>query len=100
MPAMLTRSVRVSEPALRLAERTLAEKGTSFSRLVREMVDFVARTGTLPNLDTARGSLPSEQMLEFEAWADELTSAAQESASYASAPARELLTNALGERYE
>ena len=59
MPAMLTRSVRVSEPALRLAERTLAEKGTSFSRLVREMVDFVARTGTLPNLDTARGSLPS-----------------------------------------
>lgn len=100
MPAMLTRSVRVSEPALRLAERTLAEKGTSFSRLVREMVDYVARTGTLPNLDDVRSLSPSEQMLEFETWADELTSAAQANASYANAPARELLEDALGERYE
>ena len=99
MAEMLTRSVRVSEPALRLAERTLAEKGTTFSRLVRDVVDFVARTGTLPRLDDMPERSPDERMLAFEAWADELTLSRRATDAYASAPARDLLGDALEERY-
>ena len=64
MAEMLTRSVRVSEPALRLAERVIAERGTTFSRLVRDVVDFVARTGTLPTLDAAPTSASARDLLE------------------------------------
>lgn len=99
MAEMLTRSVRVSEPALRLAERVIAERGTTFSRLVRDVVDFVARTGTLPTLDPAPTLSPDERMLEFEAWADELTLSRRAEGSYASASARDLLEDALEERY-
>ena len=99
MAEMLTRSVRVSEPALRLAERTLAEKGTTFSRLVRDVVDFVARTGTLPRLDDSPSNRPDERMLALEAWADELTLSRGTTDSYASASARDLLGDALEERY-
>ena len=99
MAEMLTRSVRVSEPALRLAERTLAERGTTFSRLVRDVVDFVARTGTLPRLDDAPATSPDERMLAFETWVDELTLSRGAADSYASASARDLLGDALEERY-
>lgn len=99
MAEMLTRSVRVSEGALRLAERTLAEKGTTFSRLVRDVVDYVARTGTLPRLDDAPAASLSERMAAFEAWADDLTLSRRAQGAYASASARDLLTDALEERY-
>ena len=99
MPAMQTRSVRVSEPALRLAERTLAERGTTVSRLVRDVVDFVARTGRLPRLDADPVTSSDERMLAFESWADDLVARVPADPAYASAPARELLTDALTERY-
>ena len=42
---------------------------------------------------------PDERMLEFEAWADELTLSRGAADSYASASARDLLGDALEERY-
>ena len=99
MAAMLTRSVRVSEPALRLAERTLAEEGTTFSQFVRDAIDFIARTGRLPRLDAEVSQAPDERMLAFESWADDLVSRAPADPSYASAPASELLGDVLAQRY-
>lgn len=99
MSAMQTRSVRVSEPALRLAERTLAEQGMTFSGFVRDVVDFVARTGRLPRLDAVPASSSDERMLAFESWADDLVARVPADPAYASAPARELLADALTERY-
>ena len=51
MSAMQTRSVRVDAGALRIAERTLARSGATFSGLVRDVVDYVARTGKMPRLE-------------------------------------------------
>lgn len=99
MPAMLTRSVRVSEPALRLADKSLAAQGTTFSRLVRDVVDYVARTGRIPTLDDPASPALDSRMTEFESWADELTSSAPASPGYASASAKGLLAEALEERY-
>lgn len=98
MSVMKTRSVRVNADALRLAERTFAEKNTTFSQLVRDVVAYVASTGSLPDLSAAPAAAPSRRLLEFERWADQVTSAAAASPSYASAPARELLADALEER--
>ena len=99
MPAMLTRSVRVSEPALRLADKSLAAQGTTLSRLVRDVVDYVARTGRVPALDDPASPALDSRMTEFESWADELTSSAPASPGYASASAKDLLAEALEERY-
>ena len=99
MSAMQTRSVRVDAGALRLAERTLSQRGLTFSGLVREVVDYVARTGSVPRLREERGSVPSSEMLAFERRADELTLGVPADAPYATAPAGDLLAAALEERY-
>lgn len=99
MSAMQTRSVRVDAGALRLAERTLARRGTTFSGLVRDVVDYVARTGLLPQLEPGAGPAPDERMLAFERRADELTLRAPADSAYAAAPAGDLLADALEERY-
>ena len=99
MGAMQTRSVRVDADALRLAERTFARRDTTFSRLVRDVVDFVARTGSLPTLDTSRDLPLDEGMLAFERRAEELTLQVPPDPDYASAPARDLLAAALEEHY-
>ena len=99
MPAMLTRSVRVSEPALRLADKCLAAQGTTFSRFVRDVVDYVARTGRIPVLDDPASPALDSRMTEFESWADALTSSVPASPGYAAASAKDLLADALEERY-
>lgn len=99
MGAMQTRSVRVDANALRLAERTFARQDTTFSRFVRDVVDFVARTGSLPALDTSRDLPLDERMLAFERHAERLTRQVAAEESYAAAPARDLLAAALEERY-
>lgn len=99
MPAMLTRSVRVSEPALRLADKYLVSQGTTFSRLVRDVVDYVARTGRIPALDDPASPALDSHMTEFESWADALTSSAPAPPGYAVASTKALLADALEERY-
>ena len=99
MSAMQTRSVRVDAGALRIAERTLARSGATFSGLVRDVVDYVARTGKMPRLEGEGAQAPDERMLAFERRADELTLGARSDPAYAAAPAEELLSAALEERY-
>ena len=99
MRAMQTRSVRIDADALRLAERTFAQRDTTFSRFVRDVIEFVARTGSLPALDASDNQPLDERMLAFERRAEELTLSATAEASYASAPVRDLLGAALEERY-
>ena len=99
MSAMQTRSVRVDAGALRLAERTLAQRGLTFSGLVRDVVDYVARTGLVPRLGGGAKPVPSSEMLAFERRADELTLHTSVDETYADAPAKDLLASALEERY-
>lgn len=99
MSAMQTRSVRVDAGALRLAERTLAQRGLTFSGLVRDVVDYVARTGLVPRLGEEAKPAPSSEMLAFERRADELTLHASADETYADAPAKDLLASALEEQY-
>ena len=97
--AMQTRSVRVDSDALKLAEPAFAANGTSFSGFVRKLVEYVAQTGRLPKLENETPSSADEGLLVFEAFAEELTLSVDAGRSYASASARDLLADALAERY-
>jgi antitoxin component of RelBE/YafQ-DinJ toxin-antitoxin module len=95
---MQTRSVRVNSDALMLADQVFALGKTSFSEFVRNAVNYVARTGTIPQLNEDPSATLPNNMLEYERRAAEITSRRREPA-YANANVKDLLADALMEKY-